>query len=637
MQGSAVHGRRKLRNLIRASFAVGSLLSPTFLGCDGGNASGPDDQEVNLEGLGQNPVTRRVSPGRGTTIQLSNGATLTVGPQDAQVDALITLADATTPLAPSSPAVEGIGPSILVRVEALQPSSGLIPSQEETLTFTLTLPDDGLGSDIAFINPRTAQSTITWYGEAQRTGSGLTATFRRVGSGAVSYLVTRAARRLGINCPYSLDPVSTALSSAPDPLNLIYVHGWDPWQPPVGTGCETRDFDGMHSYLFGNEVSRAYNTWLYTYPTDLALEVAAQRLAEEIERRGLNNVVIVAHSMGGTVATYMLRFSAPSLRDRIFRVVTLGSPIRGTPLATQHAAVDLLQACIRLALTSSEFCRHLQFLEILSAGVVSPFLVSPGMLQLSPGSSVIQGLRDFDDSRLIHLAGNISNNPAAEELKYRLLHDLVVLLVRGGFAPGMSVENDGMIPVSSAIGYGPENSIHTGINHTEIRTDATVHRRILSHLGRPDPPNNRLTLTLQWDTFNDVDLYLEEPSGELIYFLSRRSNSGGVLDRDSNAACNIDGINRETISYPAGAPPGGIYVFMVDLWSPCGRGGANYTVTLEQGGTRRVFTGRVTQSDPTHVYAPFSHFALESGESVRQHERRPDRPQWLIRQGKEWE
>ncbi len=68
---------------------------------------------------------------------------------------------------------------------------------------------------------------------------------------------------------------------------------------------------------------------------------SAERVAGEIERRvaesGFAYVDVVGHSLGGLVATYLLK--ALDRGRRVRRVVTLGTPHRGTPAALLGALV----------------------------------------------------------------------------------------------------------------------------------------------------------------------------------------------------------------------------------------------------------------------------------------------------------
>jgi pimeloyl-ACP methyl ester carboxylesterase len=78
------------------------------------------------------------------------------------------------------------------------------------------------------------------------------------------------------------------------------------------------------------------NTWAVTLEPPLAgIDALAARLAGHIEeicrRSGAQQVVVVGHSMGGLVARACLR--DPAARARIARIVTVGTPHRGSFLA----------------------------------------------------------------------------------------------------------------------------------------------------------------------------------------------------------------------------------------------------------------------------------------------------------------
>ncbi len=81
----------------------------------------------------------------------------------------------------------------------------------------------------------------------------------------------------------------------------------------------------------------------------------------------------------------------------------------------------------------------------------------------------------------------------------------------------------------------------------------------------------KLQVSCAWDQQNDVDLHLVEPSGEEIFYGSAVSTNGGELDLDSNAACMIDGVNNENITYSeTDVVEAGEYIVRVDFWSNCG-------------------------------------------------------------------
>lgn len=98
--------------------------------------------------------------------------------------------------------------------------------------------------------------------------------------------------------------------------------------------------------------------------------------------------------------------------------------------------------------------------------------------------------------------------------------------------------------------------------------------------------------SISWDQPNDVDLYLVEPDGTIIFFNELTSASGGELDLDSNPACNLDYVNNENITYENATPPSGEYIVGVSLYAACSvTAPTSYVVTVRNGGTVNTFRG----------------------------------------------
>ncbi|HZJ53434.1 MAG TPA: hypothetical protein VFD38_04790 [Myxococcaceae bacterium] len=87
-------------------------------------------------------------------------------------------------------------------------------------------------------------------------------------------------------------------------------------------------------------------------------------------------------------------------------------------------------------------------------------------------------------------------------------------------------------------------------------------------------------VTVSWDAESDVDLHVVDPAGEEIYYANRISASGGELDLDSNAACSLDHVKAENITWPTGKAPSGTYRVLVDYWNACGQAQTRYVVTV---------------------------------------------------------
>ena len=110
-------------------------------------------------------------------------------------------------------------------------------------------------------------------------------------------------------------------------------------------------------------------------------------------------------------------------------------------------------------------------------------------------------------------------------------------------------------------------------------------------------------VSVAWDAPTDVDLHVTDPANEEIYFANTTSASGGTLDLDSNAACSIDNINNENITWPInGAPPGNYSVDLV-YYASCSQPQSNYTVTIfVRGQPTQTFSGTlVTANASTRI------------------------------------
>jgi hypothetical protein len=127
--------------------------------------------------------------------------------------------------------------------------------------------------------------------------------------------------------------------------------------------------------------------------------------------------------------------------------------------------------------------------------------------------------------------------------------------------------------------------------------------------SRPPPP---AVLSLSWDNPVDLQLTVRSPSGAILGAGIQTTTpdggavgsavvdagSGPVLDRESNANCVIDDIDRDDLVWQS-PPEAGTYQVWVDLFRACGQAAVTFTVTLwlpetEPDGNQRL----VEQSPP---------------------------------------
>lgn len=117
-----------------------------------------------------------------------------------------------------------------------------------------------------------------------------------------------------------------------------------------------------------------------------------------------------------------------------------------------------------------------------------------------------------------------------------------------------------------------------------------------------------LQISLAFSNAKDIDLWVQEPNGNRIFFGSRSpylyqqqgsdAPEGSIigLDLDSNAGCNIDNINKENIYFPADCVQKGTYEVWVDMYSNCNPSIAtDWTVRVN-------YKGKMIVPDPNYGF-----------------------------------
>jgi uncharacterized protein YlaN (UPF0358 family) len=115
-------------------------------------------------------------------------------------------------------------------------------------------------------------------------------------------------------------------------------------------------------------------------------------------------------------------------------------------------------------------------------------------------------------------------------------------------------------------------------------------------------------VTLRWETSADLDLHVVDPWGEEIYFSHQRSQSGGELDVDANAACRTQYYTPvENIYWPTGGAPYGTYVVSVVNYRDCGATGyTSYEVIVRlDGRVYNTYRGEIYGAGEEHFITQF--------------------------------
>jgi parallel beta-helix repeat protein len=113
-----------------------------------------------------------------------------------------------------------------------------------------------------------------------------------------------------------------------------------------------------------------------------------------------------------------------------------------------------------------------------------------------------------------------------------------------------------------------------------------------------------VTVTLKWMSPNqkgpDLDLHVIDPAGERIFFDHPVSKSGGKLDHDDR--CKEPGDFQETITWPRGQAPSGVYQVEIDYFETCqAEGTVIWQVTVAVDGRTQEFKGTISPGERRRV------------------------------------
>jgi hypothetical protein len=119
-------------------------------------------------------------------------------------------------------------------------------------------------------------------------------------------------------------------------------------------------------------------------------------------------------------------------------------------------------------------------------------------------------------------------------------------------------------------------------------------------------------VALRWSTVADLDLYVTDPAGEIIYYGNPTSASGGQLDVDANAGCSDQTTTPvENIFWETGTAPAGTYGVQVYIWSTCDVPASPFSVTVTMGDSEETYQFPAGETNFTFEYTPTTPFAPE--------------------------
>ncbi len=184
----------------------------------------------------------------------------------------------------------------------------------------------------------------------------------------------------------------------------------------------------------------------------------------------------------------------------------------------------------------------------------------------------------------------------------------------GGATVSVKFSEDGgasytIVPAASALSGHVGAGITNGTNRRIIwNAAATMPAEFYKTTMRAavtavDLGTGSLAFRLAWNGTNDLDLYVKEPNGTIIYFNNKGPTStGGRLDVDCNADCDAASMCSspvENVFWPTGGAPSGTYEFWVRWYKTCsGPTPTNFTLTVYvNGAVAQTYSGSLNGTD----------------------------------------
>jgi tRNA (guanosine-2'-O-)-methyltransferase len=186
-------------------------------------------------------------------------------------------------------------------------------------------------------------------------------------------------------------------------------------------------------------------------------------------------------------------------------------------------------------------------------------------------------------------------------MKYRVLSSCVAVALGAWALSGCVVRGQGGIGVQSNITVpAPVVTVPTITANVSVPTGVTVIEQQCIQgsaeqcNGLDDNCNGvidegcgyqtgNIQVTAAWNSSSDIDLHVIDPMNEEIYYAHRNSSSGGVLDRDANAACSVAPPTVENVYWSAQPPPGTYRIRLV-AYDMCRTAATPVTLSIAVGG-----------------------------------------------------
>ena len=156
--------------------------------------------------------------------------------------------------------------------------------------------------------------------------------------------------------------------------------------------------------------------------------------------------------------------------------------------------------------------------------------------------------------------------------------------VRAAFKPGLTPGPKRLL--LAAMGDRRQSGTQTAVNIC-VANPIPDNNNVCDSKRRPP----ELVISLDWDSPVDLDLRVITPDGKIVdakhpstALADEEGNvdpsaaGTGLIDRDSNAGCGIDGWQRENLVFDT-LPPSGSYLVYANLYDGCAEDSVNFDVS----------------------------------------------------------
>ena len=234
----------------------------------------------------------------------------------------------------------------------------------------------------------------------------------------------------------------------------------------------------------------------FDYANDQAITLSADELGfamRQLDARGVGEVDMVCHSMGGLVAREWLTgggYDTVSLR--VGTMITLGTPHKGSPWARLRGIAETREQVQRWA--QSDDLDPTRLLGFLDDGT------GQAGIDLLPGSDFLSSLNERampTDLRVIcvvgrtdepsTMAGTVGSASARSALQDLLGEKQAAVVLDEIDRLGREL-GDGVVPVSSAVMDGADEVIEVHANHRSMIRTIELDEAVRTRQGWPDAP-----------------------------------------------------------------------------------------------------------------------------------------------------